>query len=134
MSREIKFRAFQDNQMITSPISSNYGLSRFFGLIYEDAPIMQYTGLKDKNGVEIYEGDILQLHFHDAFSNENISCDEACTFIAKVVYYGCGFITELHDKIPIYFDEIWMDEGEYKVIGNIHENKELLKTKQDERT
>ena len=53
MKREIKFRAFQDNQMHTSPINSNYGLTRFFGFLYEDAKIMQYIGIKDINGKEI---------------------------------------------------------------------------------
>ena len=47
--REIKFRAFQDNEMLTSPISSNYGLSRFFGMLYEDAKIMEFSGMKDKS-------------------------------------------------------------------------------------
>lgn len=49
-NREIKFRAYQDNQMLISPISSNYGLNRFFGMLYEDTKVMQYTGLKDLNG------------------------------------------------------------------------------------
>lgn len=74
--REIKFRAFQDNQMLISPISSNYGLTRFFGLLYEDAPVMQYTGLKDKNGKEIYEGDLLRQPPQDGWEEKNYACHE----------------------------------------------------------
>lgn len=65
--REIKFRALQDNAMLVQPMSGNYAASRFFGLLYEDAKVMQYTGLKDKNGKEIYEGDIMQDKFGEKF-------------------------------------------------------------------
>ena len=63
MSREIKFRAWDDGKMLFSPINSNYGLSRFLGYIREDAILEQFTGLKDKSGVDIYESDyVLDSH------------------------------------------------------------------------
>lgn len=110
MNREIKFRAFQDGQMLTSPISSNYGLTRFFGLLYEDAPIMQFTGLKDKNGTEICEGDIIkytQHHFNTDMTKEKV----------KVVKW-------MYDKWGIY--ETNAGESDIEIIGNIYENPELL--------
>lgn len=60
MSRDIKFRVWQDGKMLATPIGSNFGLKRFFGFIDENAILMQFTGLKDKKGLDIYEGDILK--------------------------------------------------------------------------
>ena len=110
MTREIKFRAFQDNQMLVSPISSNYGLQRFFGLIYEDSPIMQFTGMKDRDGNEIYEGDIFKLGVEkDAFEVRFV--------------HGC-FMAYRNEKQIGLIGELKMMF--IKVIGNIHQNPELL--------
>lgn len=72
-----------------------------------DAIIMQYTGLKDKNGKEIYEGDIVD--------TEN--------GIYEVLWYGEGACFRFHIlgslESPLNYDDI-------KVIGNIYENPELL--------
>ena len=69
IDRPIKFRAWQDGEMLTQPTPGVYAMGRLLGLLYEDTDLMQYTGHKDKNGVEIYEGDIL------ATSNSNPEYD-----------------------------------------------------------
>lgn len=76
---------------------------------YKQFKIMQYTGLKDKNGVEIYEGDILKLKE----SKEKY----------EVRYLGNRFVLCKYDNI-VFEDEAYFSERE--VIGNIYENKELL--------
>lgn len=81
-----------------------------------DYELMQYTGLKDKNGTEIYEGDI-------------------CSFTTKD---GDKYIIKMHtlDKFhfwnEVYFNmvdknEVLLENNPYEVIGNIYENPELLK-------
>jgi uncharacterized phage protein (TIGR01671 family) len=66
MNREIKFRSWDGKRMITDPIisdgsdggeTSRVKLNEAIGCY--DYELMQYTGLKDKNGKEIYEGDIV---------------------------------------------------------------------------
>ena len=114
--REIKFRAYQDNEMLFSPISSNYGLNRFFGMLYEDTKIMQFTGLQDKMGANIYEGDIL--NFRANYT------DKPCGYFEGVVE-----ITPL--KLIITVNSLEYDAEEEcegldynsEVMGNIYENK-----------
>lgn len=97
----------------TSCEDSDYdGLSKVVG---RDCALMQFTGLKDKNGKEIYEGDILES------DNEN--------FATGVVVYDDGrfAIKKPNGKIISYDHTIWTA---YEVIGNIYENPELLEEKQ----
>ena len=107
MSREIKFRAWDDGKMLFQPINSNYGLSRFLGYIREDAILMQFTGLKDKNGVDIYEGDILKAHGEVVWNKEEYrwSC----------IDLNWNDKREVHDLDYL--------TSEFEVIGSIHENK-----------
>jgi hypothetical protein len=106
--REIKFRAFQDNEMLTSPISSNYGLSRFFGMLYEDAKIMEFSGMKDRKGVDIFEGDIVAFEDSEIFQIE----------------FGSGTFGAMgHFGFYSLIDWNWM---ELEVIGNIYENPGLI--------
>lgn len=78
---------------------------------WKSIEIMQYTGLKDKNGVEIYDGDILS--YMGAIGNVHY-CNETCMYMV-------GF--ELHRSVYSFNS---MDE-EIEVIGNIHDNPELNK-------
>ena len=153
MSREIKFRIWQANQKkYLYPDTGYQGLLiDTSGQIHEDMgfgefvqfdrgyTIQQYTGLKDKNGVEIYEGDILdnicdQYIYLVSFNNDNHGKIYGWNLL-QMTYYS-----HTHGKI---MQSPTSNKGEYPasqyhygdspspeyhtIVGNIFENKELIK-------
>lgn len=84
--------------------------------IVDPATISEFTGLKDRNGTKIFEGDILSAHLDDAFPNEET---RGC-----VCWNDYGW----HINIRSLFDTLegdWVSRY-FEVIGNIHDNPELL--------
>ena len=123
--REIKFRVWDkvNGEMIPwNRLLNGYNLRNVFmrpemcGLI-----LMQYTGLKDKNGVEICEGDIVETVYNGE------------VFVGVVVYdlNEVDFkVTDGKEKYGRNFQYL-AGNDENEVIGNIYENPELLESKKD---
>ena len=138
--RVIKFRAWdsQNKEMLVTPLESCFSLSRFFGFLHDDMHIMQFTGLEDKNGKEIYEGDILKYtnrknhhcEFEQYFSVEFDKLDLGNDIYSQTIGWGV--------KCP----GLDMDQGilslfgthNVEVVGNIHENPELLEGSNENHT
>ncbi len=124
MSREIKFRAWQEDTMLYQVSSGVYGTRRYFSTLYEDCKLMQYTGLKDKNGKEIYEGDILK-------EISELSPKDHQNRIGTIVYEpNVTSFMVLNDGGYCHLNEGKWDKNQLEyteIIGNIHENPELLK-------
>jgi len=121
--REIKFRVWdlESKKMITPGVDSVIIITINGIFIDSDKySVMQYTGLKDKDGKEIYEGDILTGNYRVGFGYyEDVGDD---------YYDGIGFYTTpVEEKYNWQQESITLtDVKQSEVIGNIYENPELL--------
>ncbi len=91
-----------------------------------DLPLMQYTGLKDKNGVEIYEGDIVAIDMWQGNEHGYIAEDG----VIKWYEQSSAFKWFSLEDDPSDGHNYWLSQADSKqreVIGNIYENPELLK-------
>lgn len=105
MKREIKFRVWLGT---INKMTYSHTLDEISYIVseWEDSDIpLQYTGIKDKNGVEIYEGDIYRLRDDP---------EEVYPLTEGLLEFGYFF----HDYI--------IHEDDIEVIGNVYENIELL--------
>lgn len=139
MSRDIKFRGWDSVNEVMLPVESINFREGYISLnegdnsltdTLEMIELMQYTGLKDKNGKEIYEGDILRCKCLKKCKLD--SCAE------KVIQYknsiiewwesGCNLGYRLRDSKgkTMMIKPTHLRTMEVEVIGNIYENPELL--------
>ena len=131
---EIKFRAWSKPKKLIRPVSKIDFLGKRVFVTDKkggefvtpwplcDSVLLQYTGLKDKNGVEIYEGDILVRYRGKEYES-----------IRQIVYDKGSFVCVVrwpHEDgpyAPLQFRTYDANIGE--VIGNIYENPELMEAK-----
>jgi len=83
---------------------------------------MQYTGLKDRNGKEIYEGDVLIGHTSYELDSDSAKWIPFRPAIVKWDETVCGFY-------PFYVYDKWQFDLKVEIIGNIYENPELVKSR-----
>lgn len=134
MNREIKFRAWYGG--------AGYGDIKPH-MLYDERPgdslvwvnqgqdikaVMQYTGLKDKNGKEIYEGDVVRFISIPMFDEDEKTCEETVAF-DEGCFWTKGVERGKETKTPLY---VMLDDSIFKdieVIGNIYEHPHLLHPK-----
>jgi phage77ORF036 len=137
MSRDIKFRLWSkigkkfiktDDPDFNFVINSDgylYSIENFYGEIYVslqlDIVVLQFTGLQDINGKDIYEGDILKYNFPYDGRLKHVS---PVKFLETEASFG---IKDIYgNEIPLYRITA---NNYFEVVGNIYENPELLEGK-----
>ena len=136
MNREITFRIWNGSQMEHKIMAGFLGafyvqsidekdsasMSTFNTIYSENTPLMQFTGMQDKNGNMLYESDIVECGYGRG----------------KIVFKSGCFMVEWIDDKEAYMEFLFSrkgtyarrDDDEFILIGNIYENKEFL-NKQD---
>ena len=139
MNRNIKFRYYSElydydtgdrngyYKMIYSDEYSFDNLRKFFDLFVDDENIiMEFTGMIDKNGKEIYEGDIVKTYIYDGWFDV---CEaKTCNYEIKWSNFDYGWRGFTKRMNTTKFAGVTFNLTETEIVGNIFENKELRST------
>jgi uncharacterized phage protein (TIGR01671 family) len=124
MTREIKFRAWDIENKYWHDNIDKWRVAYLNGdSDSEPYVVMQYTGLKDKNGREIYEGDILG----DSWGGYIQWCEVCCSFSFRFSDKKCAGCAGDVNWREVVEESNQTSDSQPEVIGNIYENPELLK-------
>lgn len=123
-----KKKMFTNNQLIVwngniyANDSSKLNVDNLKGWSIDEKYLMQFTGLKDKNGKEVFEGDIVR--FFDDYGDFVEAYTTPVVFIDWLGAYGVEWngLKSTFEEINEYYNEVKYIE----VLGNIYENPELL--------
>lgn len=125
--------AYYTEDEIEKDMGGHFGSGDDWLFVMNDFELIQFTGLKDKNGIDIYEGDIIREPAKDEWEKINYSCFEVFFHdvdmnsdynigysMGRCHYHGSicgGFVPSFKPKTT----------SKMEVIGNIYENPELIK-------
>ena len=88
----------------------------------------QFTGLRDKNGVKIFGGDIIKHPYVDPIFRDLVEMKDGEGVTSEVIFHDGAFVVKYDYDYLIYLDA-FTRHGHAEVIGNIYDNPELLYTK-----
>ena len=141
MNREIKFRMWNKKSKKVFDVESisfkdrslnmwNSGMYSLSTFSFDDVILMQYTGLHDENGKEIYEGDVIEFSYDVFIGNFDTKVGRGIIEFIDGAFYIKPFEIE-GKKIKDTDTEEWfllytVNTDTLKVLGNVHENLEFL--------
>lgn len=152
MNRELKFRVWNGMEMVydvtigkfgafyVNPMSKGNGLDEndsasltpFNTRYHNDTPVMQFTGLKDKNGKEIYEGDIVDVAYAQRDDDGYVVSDPPARGFVDWDEHSTGWIVRTQSKMSVTPDGTVMtsiitkEPGYVEIIGHKYQTPDLL--------
>ncbi|EMW6190829.1 YopX family protein [Enterococcus faecium] len=120
--QEIESISFKEKKLVIDQKSVTWFNSDYIRNS-DEVELMQSTGMKDKNGVEIFEGDVVSVSVRNGFDYLD---NKVCIVKNSIDYSGLVCATVDEDLEYQIFNTELFEEYTYEVTGNIYENSELL--------